>query len=80
MSFVIFLLWYFDPRKLILMPNNIQEKISPFCLVKSSAKRGNKPSILIRQGSKKLTDGQSNLLLSNQEHALDGAMDGTIFP
>jgi len=49
-------------------------------LVKSSAKRGNKPSILIRQGSKKLTDGQSNLLLSNQEHALDGAMDGTIFP
>ena len=43
-------------------------------------KRVNKPSILIRQGSKKLTDDQSNLLLANQEHALDGAMDGTIFP
>ena len=26
----------------------------------------------------KLTDGQSNLLLSNQAHALDGAIDGAI--
>ena len=25
---------------------------------------------------KKLTDGQSNLLFSNQAHALDGAIDG----
>ena len=45
-----------------------------------SAKRGNKPSILIGQWSKKPTDGQSNLLLSNQVHALDGAIDGAIFP
>ena len=30
--------------------------------------------------SEKLTDGQSNLLLSNQVHALDGAIDGAIFP
>ena len=29
---------------------------------------------------KELTDGQSNLLLSNQAHALDGAVDGTISP
>ena len=29
----------------------------------------------------KLTDGQSNLLFSNQPHALDGAIHGTIiFP
>ena len=28
----------------------------------------------------KLTDGQSNLLFSNQAHALDGAIDGAIFP
>ena len=42
----------------------------------TGAKRGNKPSVLIGQWSKKLTDGQSNLLLSNQAHALDGA----IFP
>ena len=27
-----------------------------------------------------LTDGQSNLLFSNQAHALDGAILGTIFP
>ena len=39
-------------------------------------KKVNKPSILIGQWSKKLTDGQSNLLLSNQAHALYGA----IFP
>ena len=45
-----------------------------------SAKISNKPSILIGQGSKKLTDGQSNLLLSNQAHALDGAIDGAICP
>ena len=37
-------------------------------------------SILIGQLSKKLTDGQSNLLLSNQVHALDGAIEGVIFP
>ena len=47
---------------------------------KLSAKRRNKPSILIGQWSKKLTDGQSNLLFSNQSHALDGAIDGVIFP
>ena len=29
---------------------------------------------------KKLPDGQSNLLLSNQAHALDGVIDGAIFP
>ena len=30
---------------------------------------------------KKLTDGESNnLLLSNQAHAMDGAIDGAIFP
>ena len=29
---------------------------------------------------KKLTDGQSNLLFSNQAHTLDGAIDGAIFP
>ena len=28
----------------------------------------------------KLTDGQSNLLFSNQAHALDGAIHGAIFP
>ena len=28
----------------------------------------------------KLTDGQSNLLFSNQAHALDGAINGAIFP
>ena len=28
----------------------------------------------------KLTDGQSNLLFSNQAHALDGAIGGVIFP
>ena len=28
----------------------------------------------------KETHGQSNLLLSNQAHALDGAIDGAIFP
>ena len=28
----------------------------------------------------KLTDGQSNLLFSNQEHALDGTIHGAIFP
>jgi len=28
----------------------------------------------------KLTDGQSNLLFSNQAHALDGAIHGVIFP
>ena len=67
--------------------NNIHEKISPFWLVKSSAfcfvssaKRSNKPSILIGQWSKKLTDGQSDLLLSNQAWALDGAIYGVIFP
>ena len=26
------------------------------------------------------SDGQTNLLLSNQTHALDGAIDGIIFP
>ena len=31
------------------------------------------PSILISQWSKKLTDGQSSLLLLNQAHGLDGA-------
>ena len=46
----------------------------------NSAKRGNKPSILIGQWSEKLTDGQSNLLFSNQAYALDGAIDGAIFP
>ena len=74
--------------------NNLYEKISPFWLVKRSAvffensaensyfsaKRRNKPSILIGQWSKKLTDGQSNLLFSNQTHALDSAIDGVIFP
>ena len=57
----------------IFHTNNIHEKISPFWLVKSSAvfflnsaKRGNKPSIVIGQWSKKLTDGQSNFLFSNQ--------------
>ena len=35
---------------------------------------------MIGQCSKKLTDGQSNLLFSNQTHALDGAIDGVIFP
>ena len=30
--------------------------------------------------SKKLTDGQSNLLLSNQAHALDGTIDSVMFP
>ena len=70
---------YFYDRSLTLaiffIPNTIHEKISPFWLVKSSAvlflhsaKRGNKPSILIGQWSKKLKDGQSN-----QAHALDGA-------
>jgi len=29
---------------------------------------------------KKLTDGQSNLLLLNQAHALDGTIDGLMFP
>jgi len=29
--------------------------------------------------NKTLTDGQSNLLFSNQVHALDGAIDGAIF-
>ena len=62
--------------------DNIHEKISPFWLrvvhffLENSAKRGNKSSILIGQWSKKLTDGQSNLLLTNQAHTLDGA----IFP
>ena len=28
----------------------------------------------------KLTDGQSNLLFSNQAHALDGEINGVIFP
>ena len=28
----------------------------------------------------KLTDGQSNLLFSNQAHALDGTIHGAIFP
>ena len=28
----------------------------------------------------KLADGQSNLLFSNQAHALDGAINGAIFP
>ena len=45
-----------------------------------SAKRGNKPSILIGQWSKKLTDVQSNLLLSNQVRALAGAIYDAIFP
>ena len=47
--------------------------------VNSVQKEGNKGSILIGQWSKKLTDGQSNLLFSNQVHALDGAIDGVIF-
>ena len=78
----------------VFIPNDIDEKISPFWLVKSSAvffensaeesqfsaKRRNKPSILIGQWSKKLTDGQSNLLFSNEAYALDGAIDGVIFP
>ena len=38
-----------------------------------------KQCILIGQLSKKLTDGQSSLLLSNQAHALDGAVDGVMF-
>ena len=29
---------------------------------------------------RKLTDGQSNLLLSNEASALDDAIDGVIFP
>ena len=36
-----------------------------------SAKRGDKPSILIGQRSKKLADDQSNLWLSNQACTLD---------
>ena len=36
--------------------------------------------MLIGQWSKKITDGQSNLLFSNQAHALDGAIDGVVFP
>ena len=73
--------------------NNIPEKISSFWLVKSSffffnsaeksyfsAKRGNKSSIVIGQWSKKFTDGQWNIFVSNQAHALDGAIDGVIFP
>ena len=46
----------------------------------NSVQKVNKPSILIGQLSKKLKDGLSNLLLSNQAHALDGAIDGAIFP
>ena len=42
----------------------------------NSAKSGNEPSILIGRWSEKRTAGQSNLLFSNQAHALDGA----IFP
>ena len=41
-----------------------------------SAKRGNKPRILIGHRSKKLRDGQSNVLLSNQAHTLDGPILG----
>ena len=35
---------------------------------------------MIGQWWKKLTDGQSNPLFSNQAHALDGTIDGAIFP
>ena len=30
--------------------------------------------------TQRFTDGQSNLLFSNQVHTLDGAIDGKIFP
>ena len=33
---------------------------------------------MIGQWSKKLIDGQSNLLFWNEAHALDGAIDGVI--
>ena len=33
-----------------------------------------------RVAKEKLTDGQSNLLFSNQAHAPDGAIHGAIFP
>ena len=36
--------------------------------------KGKKASILIGQWTKKFTDSQSNLLFSNQVHALDGAI------
>ena len=68
--------------------NNMDQKITQFWLAESStvfffckqrkssfnAKRGNNPSILIGQWSKKLTEGQSNLLLSNEARTLDGAI------
>ena len=74
--------------------NNIHKKISPFWLVKSSAvffktvqkrvnsvqKEETNQAFLIGQWSKKLTDGQSNLLFSNWAHALDGTIHGAIFP
>ena len=34
----------------------------------------------LKQIKETLTDGQSNLLLSNQARALNGAIDGVIFP
>ena len=56
---------------------NLPLLASPF---DQGLKRGNKSSIVIGQWSKKITDDQSNLLFSNQAHALDGAIDGAIFP
>ena len=82
-------------KKRYLITNNIHEKISPFWLVKSSAfflktvqkrvnsvqkEETNQALGLVNAWSKKLTDGQSNLLLSDQAHALDGAIEGAISP
>ena len=43
-------------------------------LIPNSAKQSQKVA------KEKLTDGQSNPLFSNQPHALDGAIQGAIFP
>ena len=76
-----------------LRTNNIHETIPPFWLVKSSAvffKQCRKELIQCKKRKqtkhsdwsmiRETPDGQSNLLFSNQMHALDGAIDGAIFP